>query len=343
MTPSRPRLTEVDQLRGIAALAVTWFHLTNQYPEASWVRQSGFHGWLGVEVFFVISGFVLPWALFGSGYSVQRDFGRFMARRLIRLEPPYLVSIVLVILLWYASAAMPGFAGKPPDLSAVQVASHLGYLTGLLGEAWLSPVYWTLAIEFQFYLLLAMTLPIWLHPRPLVPLIASAMICALGAVVSDKLLPHYWAYFAMGIAVFRARVGLDSSAQLLAACTLMAAILVALGRMPLAAAVGLGAVLVLSVPRHIPSVALLRWLGAISFSLYLVHVPIGGRVVNLMSRLGDSTTIQFVASLMALALSLLAAQVFWWLIERPSMRWAASLPLVRRDAASHTPAVGSTR
>ena len=93
------RILVVEYLRGLAALGVTWFHLTNTY-DLNWVRQSGSLGWLGVEVFFVISGFIVPYsiALAYPAYSL-RDYPNFCARRILRLEPPFVASIILVILL----------------------------------------------------------------------------------------------------------------------------------------------------------------------------------------------------------------------------------------------------
>src|SRR3954470_23823868 len=76
------RIPVLDPLRGIAALAVTWFHFTNGRPgylPSGLLKSSGSFGWLGVEVFFVISGFVIPYALWGAGYRIER-LGRFMLK-----------------------------------------------------------------------------------------------------------------------------------------------------------------------------------------------------------------------------------------------------------------------
>ena len=80
---------DIDGLRAIAVMLVLGFHA---FPEAV----PG--GFIGVDVFFVISGFVIPLSLQGRDYRIA-DFPRFMIRRLVRLEPPYLVSIALTILL----------------------------------------------------------------------------------------------------------------------------------------------------------------------------------------------------------------------------------------------------
>ena len=106
-------------------------------------------------MFFVISGFIIPYALHRSSYRVT-DYGRFILKRIIRLDPPYLVGILIVIALGYASSATPGFSGPPFEPSLAQVVLHLGYVNVLFGYPWLNPVYWTLAIELQYYLLVGL-------------------------------------------------------------------------------------------------------------------------------------------------------------------------------------------
>src|SRR5215469_10894654 len=146
----RARIPIIELMRGLASISVALFHFSGQLSSGiSKVLTS--YGWLGVDVFFVISGFVIPLSLYGNGYTIS-DFPRFMLRRLVRLEPPYLVSIALGILLWHASNMAPGFQGTAPSYSAGQVASHLFYAIPLTGYEWLSPVYWSLAYEFVFYI-----------------------------------------------------------------------------------------------------------------------------------------------------------------------------------------------
>src|SRR5260370_25386335 len=125
LNPANPQIFTVEALRGVAALAVTWFHMTNTYS-LDWVRYSGFNGWLGVHMFFVISGFIIPYSLHRSKYKLPY-FPRFLPRRLLRLDPPYLISIALVLILWELAAPTPGFAGAPPNYSLGPTLRHFLY------------------------------------------------------------------------------------------------------------------------------------------------------------------------------------------------------------------------
>ena len=71
----------------------------------------------------------------------------------------------------------------------------------------------------------------------------------------------------------------------------------------------------------------LVFLGFISYSLYLLHVPIGGRVINLAGRLPHTMPVELGAETAAMAVSLIAAWLLYRLVERPSQKWVRALPL----------------
>ena len=92
-------LPVLNTLRALAALAVVLFHFLrtpNLIENQTIYGVAGF-GALGVHVFFVISGIVIPLSLVKGQYS-YRKFGRFMWKRALRIEPPYLISIVFFAL-----------------------------------------------------------------------------------------------------------------------------------------------------------------------------------------------------------------------------------------------------
>ena len=77
MSESRERLQAVEYTRGLAAFMVMWFHFTVRLPDGV-LRTSGLYGYLGVEVFFVISGFIIPYAMDVQHYRVSGTAGHLL-------------------------------------------------------------------------------------------------------------------------------------------------------------------------------------------------------------------------------------------------------------------------
>jgi peptidoglycan/LPS O-acetylase OafA/YrhL len=329
-SPTAPdRLATVDALRGLAALAVVWMHITNahpSFPASPWLRASGAWGWLGVESFFVISGFVLPLTMHRGGYRLH-DAGRFLARRLIRLHPAYLVSIAVTLALWWLSSLSPNFDRQPPG--ATQLLLHLAYLPRFFGYDWVNTVYWTLGIEFQFYVLMACAMPLLIHGALSVRLGAIAVAAGLSLVDSpDFLVSRYLVVFAMGTTAFLMTSGAIARAAGIAVVTALGVVAWITHGLPVALVAAATAALVAfdigAIGRPVLSV------GALSYSLYLIHGPVGGRVVNLGARYSDGPAAELLVTLLAVLLSLIAAYVLYRLVEQPSQRLAAQLKRRRR-------------
>jgi peptidoglycan/LPS O-acetylase OafA/YrhL len=173
------RSTYIDALRGVAAFSVACYHITRRtygplQERASdcipSILQGWFdHGWIGVQVFFVISGFVIAYSV-RSARVTPGYVANYALRRSIRLDPPYWTTILFVLVL-HAILSLHLEFDSPLDipsklecpLSWHLVAAHLLYLQNILGyfqnifglPAYenLSAGFWTLCIEVQFYLL----------------------------------------------------------------------------------------------------------------------------------------------------------------------------------------------
>ena len=332
MSQKSERIAVIEQLRGIASLSVCWFHLTNQYGD--WVSRTGALGWLGVEAFFVISGFVIPlslaldWKTFGA-----RAVPGFLARRLIRIEPPYLISILLVVGLNALAALSPLFAGQAPTVPNAQILLHAAYLIPFTEYEWLQPVYWTLAFEFLFYLVVGLCIPLFVSRRA--GLLGWCYVVFLGVIAGGFVSPLF-ALFGMGLLVFRAREDLDRPGLATLGIALTAAAMVPGGAVAQAIVGSLTACIILlqRCSQGVPGLVgrVLDNLGKISFSLYLLHVPVGGKVVNLGQRWLTSPEEHFALSAIALGTSLLAAAFFWRLVEQPCLKAAAALRARQRLA-----------
>jgi peptidoglycan/LPS O-acetylase OafA/YrhL len=340
---ARERLDGLDFLRGLASLAVCWFHLTSftyRTPDGSfygWLRLSGAYGWLGVEVFFVISGFVIPHALRRAGYRID-DYPTFILKRVVRLDPPYFGSVAVILLLAFAHALYSGrpvqVEGQPVSVS--QVLLHLGYANAFFGYVWLNPSFWTLAIEFQYYLLMGLLFPLVANRRRVVRLAAFVALGATsamsagdplaGGVPFSDFIPRFVFLFLLGVVAFQRRTGLIGVVEygaLLAVATGGAILTVGAP----AALAGLLAVAVIELYGRGRSFVS-DFFGKISYSLYLLHWPLGHLTLSvlglkLLQAEGDAA--RTLVILVSLGVCLVSAYLLHVLVEWPSQRWAAHL------------------
>src|ERR1041384_3850137 len=162
ISPGRTRLRGIDALRGAAALGVVVYHAVDQsakalphnflqYP-ARLVQVASSFGYIGVFLFFVISGFCihLQWAKSkAAGVNPEIRFIPFWKRRISRLYPPYLIALLLFMLV----AASPS-GNQLTQVFLYDLGMHLLMLHNLDAKTadTINGVFWTLAIEEQLYL-----------------------------------------------------------------------------------------------------------------------------------------------------------------------------------------------
>jgi peptidoglycan/LPS O-acetylase OafA/YrhL len=206
----------------------------------------------------------------------------------------------------------------PHDLVS-NLMLHPLYLVPWLHGEWMNPVFWTLAIEFQYYLAILMLGQPLLSDTTILKRTILVVVFVLSFATTDtRLLFVYLPLFAFGFIYFlyqTKRIIPIEAASWGAAFILPA--WTHLGLQSVAAAsitVALFQVTVLE--RFTP----LLWLGSISYSLYLVHVPIGGRIINFANRYSLTLTTQILAVVIACSASLAAAFILWRLVEVPSQR-----------------------
>ena len=137
----------LDVWRGVACLMVFAFHTgaTFRWPPFA------FYGNNGVHLFFVLSGYLIfqPYLRSMSGTRPFPSIGRFYARRFLRIYPPYAVSLIAFIALRYATRTNVPSAHNIllHALMSFNYITHINFFS-------INPVFWSLAIEAQFYLIL---------------------------------------------------------------------------------------------------------------------------------------------------------------------------------------------
>jgi peptidoglycan/LPS O-acetylase OafA/YrhL len=165
----RTFIPEVDGLRFVAITAVVLYHIRDFTPGHA-VAFSEIHpldslfsmflsiGHYGVQLFFILSGFLLamPFAKWRLGFGAKPSLRKYYGRRLSRLEPPYLLAMIFLFLAGIAAHALSPGASKWTGISNwPNLLASLTYQHNLIYgvQSLITPVVWSLEIEVQFYLL----------------------------------------------------------------------------------------------------------------------------------------------------------------------------------------------
>lgn len=343
------RFATIDGLRGIAAMSVVFYHLYGHLKEAvaDWLPHFiavilG-EASVGIEVFFVISGFVIAHTI--SPNKVTGSFvARFALRRSLRLDPPYWVSIGVAISMTFLSNQLFNGIFKPlPD--AKVVFAHMLYLQDLLGFGNIVAVYWTLCLEVQFYLFFALllnrlqhysrtddTVTVLAHPAAIL-LFSSLVLLSLLDKFHLWMYPlrgfflPYWHVFFLGAVTYWVVSGWLRPRYLLLYLILVTGFAIAFNPNTgsFVALVTAAFIYLVGIRGRLGDILggrVLQYLGRISYSLYLFHAIIGWSTVSLCERyLGHSLgvfagTFSFLAGVAA---SVIAAHIAYILIEKPSI------------------------
>ncbi|MFT3928108.1 MAG: acyltransferase [Myxococcales bacterium] len=369
-SPGTTHYRFIDGLRGLAALMVVLFHARAGHHVTSlsallpagvrWVFE---HGNSGVFVFFVISGFVIANALIPQQVT-PRAAGFFLLRRTVRLDPPYWASILLVVMFAALSAKFVGGAMFSPP-SARDLMLHAAYLPGLMQTDFIADTYWTLCVEIQFYLAFAllMVLVTRLAERMdkeraldfvLWPSVLLANLWALEAAPfqTPGLFFGHWHLFLSGVLVWRAvtRATLGDYVPTVAAVfdlAVLSGAAIHSESIPLAVGTLTGAVVLavglLGKLRSWLSARPFQLLGAISYSLYLVHNPLSGagfRLGYMFTGRGTPWLEAFWLIIVTCA-CIAGAWVFYKTIEAPSLAFAQRIGSL--ELTSHGSFADSTR
>ena len=317
------RDSTVDGLRGLAVMLVVLRHI----PRADVFGVQWFHalnlGSMGVQLFFVISGFVIG-ALLTDRESDLRTLPRFMARRMVRLTPPYLAAIALVLVLIEISKRLNP-AGTYLELRPDLLLCSLAYLCYPLGLPLYLNVGWSLEIEVQFYLIACLIVPLALARGARTAWPTAVCLLALAPLAPEMTAFHYAPPFVLGMAIVAYQRGVLGRLAFAGVSVGLSAYWGAVLREPETGTIlALGA---LAIALKVRMPAVLVWLGGISYSLYLVHVPLGSPFVSAVKRWGlpiDGLWPWLWCGL-AIAGSIVAAWLMHRFVEVPATRWSRAI------------------
>jgi peptidoglycan/LPS O-acetylase OafA/YrhL len=343
------RIVALDGLRGIAVVAVLASHAFG------WAHG----GFLGVDVFFVLSGYLITSLLLAERDRTGHfDVLGFYRRRMARLAPAYLLMLAIAVPIMVGPLA--GSAHWPLPLAVAATAGYVANWATVIDIDALGPIIhtWSLAVEEQFYLFWP---PVFVAlsraRRSLLRWLGAALVVIVVArAVGWALAPGVWPYFATVthadgllagslLAVLRVdgrsftvSIGASRGAAGagLAALAVMAVILDVDSPLTYLAGLTLAVLATVAVLQHLaaqpPGVlsGALRWaplvgVGRISYGLYLFHLPVFQLVQHWQLGFVQTTLGEFGATLALAVLS-------WFCLERPVQRWATR----RAPAAADT-------
>lgn len=331
----------IQYLRAVAAMSIVWLHAVYGLPSAVERLGAPYFGASGVDLFFVISGFIMVTVAMWSDVSP----GRFFCMRLVRIVPLY----------WLATFAMIGLAasGQVPRSSytSAEIATSLLFVPyappAPAGSAALPIVEngWTLNYEMFFYALFAVWLAAPRHLRLIGLLLTLVVLVVLGRLAGPFTVPAATAYTSGLLLEFGAgallawlwlrgglRLGLVSALSLIA----LGCYGIAWTHPRLVILAGAALILAGSLHPRICAIEnqLLLQLGNASYSLYLTHQFVIDAVVPWWPRLfphpGWLSTVLYMAGI--LLLCTVAAWLCYRFIERPLT--ARLRKLVRGPAAA---------
>lgn len=283
-TPARARISALDGLRGIAALAVVIYHYGYRFPEiypdegdpiaAVWIGQ------FGVQLFFVISGFVIFLSL------QDATIRRFATSRFIRLYPIYWVCIAVTTV----TVAVFGLPGREVSWSDTLV--NLTMLQRYFNVPAVDGAYWTLAAELAFYVQVGALFFIGaLRRRHVTTTLYAWLVASVVVLSTDQFVPVgayrqavavltpgviWLPLFIAGIAFFLVWDGNRKLPTVLLPVACVAAMALQGSQLTLAT-VGVFAVFIVSLRTSVVT-SLGRaavYLGEISYVLYLLHQNVG--------------------------------------------------------------------
>jgi peptidoglycan/LPS O-acetylase OafA/YrhL len=307
---SKDKIVSIQYLRGLAALGVVFCHYgSNLSPIFNF-------GQTGVFVFFLISGFIIVYSLIQANYKPSQFF-TFLLKRSIRIDPSYYVVILLTICLFKILSYVPAFNGSAISLIPGQLIAHVLYIVPFTKYPFYIHIFWTLCVEFQFYLLIGILYFLSNNALYKTTFLILFSLCSLIPFSNSYYLVfNYAAIFSLGISLVMLYQNRSLQNILLPVFLL---ILVAFKFGSLIFILLL--ISSLAIFYFTLIIKPLAFLGDISYSLYLIHPLTFIVFTGTAKRLHiDLNHYKLLWLIVEVSIASLSAYIFYLLIEKPSLR-----------------------
>ncbi|WP_345226416.1 acyltransferase [Hymenobacter koreensis] len=326
-TPKQ-HLNILDLLRGFAAISVCLYHYTNgTLPKISIPFTKSLFSWgsLGVDIFFVISGFIIPFALHRSNYTLP-GFGKFMLKRIARICPPSYVVIILAIAQWWTIDTF--LKPSAPYLSLIsipQLIHNFLYTIDFTGYKWINGVFWTLAIEFQFYIFMGLVFSIISKNKIFAFALAIIFtVLSFTKFGNGNTIINYGSLFIMGYITWLKKTNQISTKIFAPFLFFITAIASAKLDIPSALFGAATSLLIAYVNVKHP---VYTFFGNISYSLYLTHILVGTTLEGVLVRFlpVESVITRLTILLICLVSAIIFSYLFYITIEKKFIAIANNL------------------
>ncbi len=318
MLNNKAQIPFINNLRGVASLCVCLYHFiycTTNYVSDENILSVAYYGQYGVTLFFIISGMVIPLSLLRADYTVFK-WHKFFLKRVIRIEPPYLVAIALSIIIIIARQKI--LNDNAVTFNFNQIVLHLGYLIPFFEHyTWLNEVFATLAIEFQYYLAMSVLILLVIKGGAIGRFIFYTVMLVLPFFYNNTFFfPAYSAMFLMGICWSLFYVNKISLIEFIVVLLLSGAMVYfKFGHID--GIMGLCIVIAVQFLNRYSN-KLFDFFGNISYSLYLVHPLIGASIINVLSHSYFLSWQKPVVILFGLLITILSSYIMYRFVEKPT-------------------------
>lgn len=309
-------MVHIESLRALAALMVLVFHFISFYGvdgflvENALIRGYSRFGAQGVELFYIISGFVIYYSLTNTDSGIY-SYYKYLLKRFARIFPPFLGTLALICLV-----AFIWKGAYPYDVK--QILENATLTVDLFRDSeWMNPIFVTLKVEFSFYLVIGLLVILLRKHLLIYSLVLLAALIPVLFFHSIDLI-HNIPFFIAGIAcseIYKSR-NLPVNYALVI-CSLLVLLFLFPIEDTVVLVIGVSFILWVKIQS-----SWLEWIGQFSYSLYLTHGLAGGLFLFLVKNDKYLNLNSWLALILAVFVAIAFAYVYYRIIEKRAINWS---------------------